>query len=211
VGVSLETLNITDGDRVLFDLGVSYHQLTTPQRGFSFKQEGQLLMQMSPKNPILLEKLANAAKEEIIDMLRNYGDIRNARKIGTLIFESRKHLKTTLDLRQLIEKSTSKKYLKKNLHKVFQALRIWTNDELTNISKGILVAFDRLKFRGRILVISYHSGEDRIVKNIFRDLKNNRRLKLLNKKIIRPKTTEVDANPSARSARLRVGEKCVAC
>lgn len=211
LGLILDRLNVKGLAGVLFDLGASYHQLTTPHRGFSFEREGKLLMRMSPKNPTLLEKIKSATKKEIVTVLKEFGDVRNCQKIGTLIFENRKSLRTTFDLRRLIEKTTPKRFLKKNLRKVFQSLRIWVNNELNNIKEGLLTAFERLNFRGRIVVVSYHSGEDRIVKNIFRNLQKKGEMILLNKKVLKPTQDEIRINPRARSAKLRAGEKCVDC
>ena len=193
---------------ILFDLGVSYHQLTTPERGFSFDRDGNLLMRMSPNTPSLREKLLGAQQEDLIGVLKEYGNVRNYRKIGKRIYELRKKITTTLDLRKVVEDAVPPRYLKKNLHKVFQALRIWTNNELANLMEGLSVAFRRLDDRGRMLVIAYHSGEDRIVKRFFRILKDEGRARLLNRKVIKPSDEEIIANPQARSARLRVVEKC---
>ncbi|KPJ73471.1 hypothetical protein AMJ52_03565 [candidate division TA06 bacterium DG_78] len=209
LGLILDRLKITYVDGVLFDLGVSYHQVTTPERGFSFDRSGKLLMHMSPHTLPLAEKLNQAQREEIIQVLKKYGDVRSARKIGTAIFENKRSLVTTLDLRNLLEKIIPRRYLKKNLHKVFQALRIWTNNELKNLETGLTVALARLKQHGRIIVISYHSGEDRIVKNLFREAQKRGEVLILNKKVIRPSKDEVEKNPRARSAKLRAGEKCV--
>jgi 16S rRNA (cytosine1402-N4)-methyltransferase len=205
----LDQLKVHTIDGVLFDLGVSYHQLTTSTRGFSFEREGELLMRMSPDIPTLAARLRGAQKEEIVRALREYGEVRNYRKIGNMIFELRRSLDTTLELRKVIEEAVPKRFLKKNLHKVFQALRIWTNDELENLRQGLGVAYRRLAGQGRMLVISYHSGEDRIVKNYFRELRRRGLIRLLNKRVIRPDKMEIDKNPSARSAKLRVIEKCV--
>jgi len=210
LGLILDQLDICGIDGLLFDLGVSYHQLTTPARGFSFEREGSLLMRMSSQVPSLFEKIRRATKEEIIKVLYEYGDVRHGRRVGIAIFENKKSLSTTLDLRRLIEEITPKRFLKKNLHKIFQALRIWTNDELANIRMGISGALSKLNNGGRILVISYHSGEDRIVKNIFRDAQHKGELKIINKKVLSPLADEVKENPRARSAKLRVGEKCAA-
>ncbi len=211
LGLILERLNMRGLDGVLFDLGVSYHQLRTSKRGFSFKKEGRLEMSMSPDNPTLLEKMRSATKKEIITVLKEYGDVRNCQRIGTEIYENRKSLKTTFDLRHLIEMATPKRYLRKNLPKVFQALRIWVNDELGNLKKGLSTAFGRLNISGRIVVISYHSGEDRIVKLFFRDLVKRKEMRVLHKRVVKPTAAEIESNPRARSARLRTGEKCVAC
>lgn len=205
----LDKLNVGRIDGVLFDLGVSYHQLITPARGFSYEREGRLLMRMSPRTVPLIDRLKNGQKSEIVRVLREFGDVRNYRKLGQGIYESRKHLSSTLDLRKLIEESVPRRFLKKNLQKVFQALRIWTNDELSNLSMALPVAFQRLRDGGRMVVISYHSGEDRIVKQYFRNLKKEKKATLLNKKTVQPACEEVNDNPRARSARLRAIEKCV--
>ncbi len=213
--VNLDTimneLNIKKLDGILFDLGASLHQLTTPERGFSFNLEGKLLMQMSPKSVPLYRKLRTADKEEIFNVLKNYGDVPNARALAKTIFENRHNLNTTLDLRRLVETKFSGRFLKKNLHRVFQALRIWTNDELNNLKEGLAKAIALLSSGGRLIVIAYHSGEDRIVKKIFRDFEQREIIKRLNKKVIKPPLEEIRKNPSARSARMRVVEKCAFC
>jgi 16S rRNA (cytosine1402-N4)-methyltransferase len=207
----LDQINIGTIDGVLFDLGVSYHQLTTPERGFSFERLGDLLMNMSPGETGLVEKLRRSDQHEVTRVLRDYGEVRNYKKLGRKIHEARDALKTTLDLRRLVEESVPRRYLKKNLHKVFQALRMWTNDELENLKAGLSIALRRLSRQGRMLVISYHSGEDRIVKRFFHAAKNGGIIRVLNKKVIKPSAAEIDKNPSARSAKLRVAEKCVSC
>lgn len=204
----LNKINVKTVDGVFFDLGVSYHQLVTPTRGFSFECEAELSMRMSPKNPSLLQKLYPAAKYEIIELLKEYGDVHSAKKIGNSIYENKRTLKTTFDLKRLIEQAVPRRFLKKNLHKVFQALRIWVNDELNNLKQGILKAVQRLNIEARILVVSYHSGEDRIVKNLFRDLEKQHILRRLNKKVLRPKETEISNNPCSRSAKLRIAQRC---
>lgn len=209
LGLILNKLRIKGLTGVLFDLGVSYFQLTTAARGFSFERDGLLSMVMSSKSPSLLQKLEYVQQHEIIKVLKEYGDVHSCRRIGSEIYKQRKALKTTLDLRRLVDSVTPKRFLKKNLHKVFQALRIWVNDELENLKLGLTVALDHLEPSGRIVVISYHSGEDRIVKNTFRDLYRSGKILLLNKKILRPSEDEIRANHRARSAKLRVGEKCV--
>ena len=211
LGLILDRLGVKGLSGVLFDLGVSHHQLVTSHRGFSFKKEGGLAMHMSPETPTLMEKMRSATRGEIVAVLKEYGDVRNCRRIGTEIYENRKSLKTTFDLRRLIEKATPKRYLRKNLPKVFQALRIWVNDELGNLKNGLSIAFRHLNISGRIVVISYHSGEDRIVKLFFRDLQKKKEMRILHKKVVKPSDDEIISNPRARSARLRTGEKCVAC
>jgi 16S rRNA (cytosine1402-N4)-methyltransferase len=205
----LRDMNVPNLNGVLFDLGVSYHQLTTPRRGFSFDQEGPLSMRLSPEVPSLREKLSRTDSLELARVLRVYGDVRNYRKIARLIMERFDSIGTTLELRRIIENAVPRRFLKKNLHKVFQALRIWTNAELEKLQPGLEKAFRALAMGGRMLVISYHSGEDRIVKRFFRVLRDECRALVLNKKVIKPNEAEVSTNPSARSARLRIIEKCV--
>lgn len=207
----LDRLHVPCLDGLLFDLGVSYHQVTTPDRGFSFERDGPLHMRMSPGSRTLAERLRRASMHEVARVLKEYGDVRNYRRLGRAIFDARRDLRTTGDLRRLVEHHVPARYLKKNLHKVFQALRIWTNDELTSLSQGLAGGFRRLCREGRMLVIAYHSGEDRIVKHYFRDLRAKGQGRLLSKKAIRPAEAEVLANHSARSAKLRVIEKCACC
>ena len=194
---------------VLFDLGVSHHQLAIARRGFSYKHDGDLLMNMTPDKPTLVERLHNTTERELISVLKTYGDVRNCKKLGAAIFEARRTLKTTGDLRTLVEEVTPRRFWKKTLPTVFLALRIWVNDELENVRTALTAAFQALEQRGRIVFISYHSGEDRIVKTTFREYVRNGSLKMLHKKVIRPTTREVTENPHARSAKLRAGEKCV--
>jgi len=208
IDLILNKAGISEVDGILFDLGASYHQLTAPERGFSFNNEGPLLMQMSPQVLPLYKKLQYATKETISQVLREYGDVDNPRRIAGLIYEHRKNLKTTLDLRNLVQRGVPRQFLTKNLHKVFQAFRIWVNGEMENLKIGIEKAIHFLKKGGRIIVISYHSGEDRIVKEIFINYERANFLKRLNKKVIRPSNCEIEENPSAKSARMRVAERC---
>lgn len=194
---------------VLFDLGPSWHQLTTPERGFSFNYDGKLLMQMTAEAEPLYKKLMHANYNIIYRVLKEYGDVHRARILARLIFKNRQQLKTTFDLRQLVEKESGGRFLKKNLHRVFQAFRIWVNDELQNLRIGLTKAITYLAPSGRLIVIAYHSGEDRIVKNIFRNFEEIKQIRRLTKKVIKPNQSEIDSNPAARSARMRVVEKCV--
>jgi len=208
LGLILDRLGIKHLSGILFDLGVSYFQLTTAKRGFGFDRNGVLSMTMSPENPSLRQKLEHTSRSELISILKAYGDVRSHRRIGSEIYENRKKMRTTFELKQLVEKVTPKRFQNKELHKVFQALRIWVNNELENLKLGLAVAIDRLEPKGRIVVISYHSGEDRIVKRTFRQMHNNGQIRLLHKKVIKPSDEEIEVNPRARSAKLRVGERC---
>ncbi len=208
LGLNLDRLSIRRVDGILFDLGVSYHQLRTPARGFSYANDGPLSMRMSPAAPDLRDVLNRASREEIVNVLRRYGDVHSARRLGDLIYDHRRCLQTTFDLRGLIESSVPARFLTKNLHKVFQAFRIWVNDEIANLQAGLTQAVSRLKESGRIVVISYHSGEDRVVKQAFREMESTGSLRRLNKKVLTPRDDEVRQNPASRSAKMRVAERC---
>jgi 16S rRNA (cytosine1402-N4)-methyltransferase len=182
--------------------------LKSPNRGFSYSNDGPLAMQMSPLTAGLTTRLAQVERNELVRILKDYGDVYNARRIGEIIWENRRRISTTFELRGLIEQSVPPRFLNKNLHKVFQALRIWVNDELENLRTGISRAMERIKPGGRIVVISYHSGEDRWVKNFFRAAEAGDELTRLHKKVIKPTEEEVRQNPASRSAKMRVAEKC---
>jgi 16S rRNA (cytosine1402-N4)-methyltransferase len=208
IGLNLDRLGLARVDGVLFDLGASYHQLKTPDRGFSYANDGPLSMRMSPAVPELCDLLGRASRDEIVEVLRRYGDVRGARRLGELIYGHRQRLRSTFELRGLIESCVPARYLTKNLHKVFQAFRIWVNDEIANLRSGLEQAAARLKEAGRLVVISYHSGEDRIVKQVFRNLEAAGSLRRLNKKVLTPRDEEVRRNPASRSAKMRVAERC---
>jgi 16S rRNA (cytosine1402-N4)-methyltransferase len=208
IGLILKRHRMPALDGVLFDLGVSYHQLTTAERGFSFERDGDLLMNMSPSSATLRDKLRSTSKEELLNVLREYGDVHQYRRIGRALYEHRQAVSTTTDIRDIVMQCMRGRYKKKNLHRVFQALRIWVNDELENLRRGLREAYHALKIGGRFIVISYHSGEDRIVKHTFRDWQKRLCMTVFTKKVKRPGQDEVERNPRARSARLRAGEKC---
>lgn len=196
---------------VLFDLGVSWHQIRTPERGFSYELNGPLDMRFG-KN--ITKKasniIRNASLPELEKILREFGEEKFYRRIARTIYEKRKQLNTTQELISLIEsllKSMPRKVKRKALQRTFQAFRIATNDELNNLKKGILVALNLLAIGGRILILSYHSLEDRLVKNTFRDFAQRDRLQILTKKPVRPTEDEINRNPAAYSARLRAAIK----
>jgi len=209
VGLILKGLHIEQVSGILFDFGVSYHQVTTPSRGFSYDYDGPLYMQMSPGLPTLKDRLETTSRSELAHVLRAFGDVRSYRTIAELLYAQRKDLETTGDIRAIVEQVTPKRFHKKNCRRVFQALRIWVNDELTNISTGLAEAFGCLKNGGRLVTIAYHSGEDRIIKRFLRGNRTRGVMNVLTKKVIRPSEDEIQTNPRARSARLRAGEKCV--
>ncbi len=224
----LEESGINYIDGILFDLGASTAQLIDPLRGFSFSSEGPLDMRMNRDNPLqakdLLIKLSAGELEEI---LRKYGEERWAKKIARRIKEHllEKPIDTTKELSDLVRASIPKKFYPKNIHpatKTFQALRITLNDELNSIDKGLENTLCLLNRGGRICIISFHSLEDRIVKNRFKDwatdctcpkylpvctCKIKSKVKIITKKPVCPSANEIMANPRARSAKLRVAER----
>jgi len=219
---------INNIDGILFDLGVSTAQLIDPLRGFSFSSEGPLDMRMNRDAPIRAKDLLiKLSAGELEDILRKYGEERWAKKIARRIKEhlSKKPINTTRELADLVSAAIPKKFHPKNIHpatKTFQALRIALNDELNAIDKGLDNALSLLNRGGRICAISFHSLEDRIVKNRFKawatactcpkDIpvcvcKRKSKVKIITKKPVCPSENEIMANPRARSAKLRVAER----
>lgn len=197
-------------DGILFDLGVSTGHFKWGDRGFSIIDSGPLDMRFSPRIVLTAEEIINRWRpEELVRILYNYGEERRARRIVKFVVEARKkkRISTTGELAELIAKAMGGRRGK--IHpatRTFQALRITVNSELTNIETVLPVAIDFLKPGGRLCVISYHSLEDRLVKNIFRDLRDSK-IKIITKKPVVPAREEVIKNPRARSAKLRVAER----
>jgi len=216
----VERENFKDVSGILFDLGLSSWHLEKSGRGFSFQRDEPLDMrydikiknQISKiKNGLTAEKIVNywpAIKIEKI--LKDYGEERFAKRIAEEIIKARKFqaIKTTFQLVELIKKALPERYHHQRIHpatRTFQALRIATNAELENLEKALPQALEILKKEGRLVLISFHSLEDRLVKNF---LKNNRlRLKILTKKPISPSWEEIKINPRSRSAKLRAAVK----
>lgn len=212
----LDEQKIEKFDGLILDLGLSSNQIEESARGFSFKNEEPLLMTFaeSSSNPLVTaESIVNGWSEETLaDIIYAYGDERFARRIAKAIVKARqdKPIKTTTELVALISSAVPAFYRRGRLHfatKTFQALRIATNDELGALKEGLLKAFDRLKIGGRMSIITFHSGEDRIVKNFYREKVKSDEAKLINKKPILPTDEETEKNPRARSAKLRILEK----
>ena len=197
---------------ILFDLGMSSWHLEESGRGFSFLKNEPLDMRYSPQNPLTAEKIVNYwSKSEMEKILREYGEERFAKKIAEKIIEARqsKPIKTTSQLVEIIKKAVLSRYRHQKIHfatRTFQALRITVNDELNNLEKALPQTLEILKPGGRLVVISFHSLEDRIVKNFYRD-SSPEKLKILTKKPIRPTPEEIKINPRARSAKLRAAIK----
>lgn len=204
-----EGLSLGKAQGVLADLGVSTLQLDAPERGFSFQRAGPLDMRMDSDQPTTAAEIANQWDEErLADLLYHYGEERNSRKIARAIVRARP-LRDTLHLATVVAGAQRAKGRQK-LHpatKTFLALRIAVNRELEELEQFLTRAPATLLPGGRMLVLSYHSLEDRIVKRKFRELAAAGTLKLITKKVVRPTEAEVRANPRARSARMRVAEK----
>jgi len=208
----LKKENIKQVDGILADFGTSQHQIHT-SHGFSFSKDTPLDMRMSPahQKTTAADVVNNFAEKELAEIFFQLGEEKNSRKIAREIVEKRKEKKfeTTTQLAKLIEDITpkSRAFLSK-IHpatKVFQAIRIFVNRELENIEIFLKAAIKYLKPGGRIVCISFHSLEDRIVKTIFRE--NEKFLEILTKKPIPPTDEEIEENRSSRSAKMRVAEK----
>ncbi len=210
---------------VLFDLGVSSHQLDEPSRGFSFLSDAPLDMRMSRTDSLTAREVVNGYEERrLAEILKDYGEEHNARKIARVIVRARmkKPLESGRDLTRVLEDVVGDRVLTKTLARVFQAIRIEVNGELESLKRGLSGALDILIPGGRLVVISYHSLEDRIVKETFRaasattDTTTSKFLpptvlrpsvRLLTKKFIGPSDAEIRSNHRARSAKLRAVEK----
>lgn len=196
-------------DGIVFDLGLSSAQLDDEARGFSFKGERPLDMSFGPVNSQSTEEIVNSySLLELTRIFQEYGEEKHAYRIAKEIVEARKikRLKTTADLVAVIEAVIPFRYRSK-IHpatRVFQALRMETNEELKSLAEVLPDAVSLLKPRGRLVVVSFHSGEDRIVK---RFLKTETSLQILTKRPLVPGEEETAANPRARSAKFRVAEK----
>ncbi|WP_168464864.1 16S rRNA (cytosine(1402)-N(4))-methyltransferase RsmH [Wolbachia endosymbiont of Ctenocephalides felis wCfeT] len=204
--------NILEGkyvDGVVFDVGVSSMQLDNGERGFSFLHDGPLDMSMDNSSHINAATFVNALREEeIANTIYNYGGERHSRRIARAIVNARKKkpIKTTFELANIVRSMVFRGKSKIDpATRTFQAIRIWVNDELGELEKGIKAASEVLNEGGKLVVVTFHSLEDRIVKNFFRDLcsDNCKKFSLLNKKVITANAEEVNANPRARSAKLR--------
>jgi 16S rRNA (cytosine1402-N4)-methyltransferase len=195
---------------ILLDLGMSSAQLEGREKGFSFKMEQGLDMRYNDHmNYLTAEKIVNEWPEERIEkILSEYGEEKFSKKIAKNIVEQRKlgRIKTTFQLIEIIKDSTPSAYWRGKIHyatRTFQALRIAVNDELENIKRVLPQALSILSPGGRLVVISFHSLEDRIVKNFFNQSTKNDEAKLLTKKPITASNQEIRENPRARSAKLR--------
>ena len=221
----LDELGIQTIGGALLDLGVSSWQLENAKRGFSLMRNGPLDMRMDPRNQLTAATVVNEySAEQLTQLFRELGEEPAARRIASLIVKMRKTtpFRETLPLARAIEKVVGRHGRRHPATQVFQALRMEVNDELGALEEGLRVLTARLESGGRIAVIAFHSLEDRIVKNVFRDRSREwldrpewpepRRnpdydLKVITSKPVEPSEEEQRANPRSRSAKLRVAEK----
>ncbi|MEG6616421.1 16S rRNA (cytosine(1402)-N(4))-methyltransferase RsmH [Peptococcaceae bacterium 1198_IL3148] len=224
----LQSLNIEQVDGVLYDLGVSSPQLDNPERGFSYMHNAPLDMRMSPENPMTAKDLVNTlTAEELAKIIQEFGEERWAKRIAQFIVNERtqKEIITTYQLVEVIKKAVPAGARRSGPHpakRTFQALRIAVNDELGILQRAFTEAVRCLKPGGRICVITFHSLEDRITKDVFKHLaagcicppslpvcncNKKKEIKIITRKPILPSKEELEQNPRARSAKLRVAEK----
>lgn len=218
----LKMYGISQIDGLLADLGVSSHQFDVGERGFSIRFEGPLDMRMSKTNLITAAKIVNEySEDELVRVFREYGEVNNAKKLVFELVSKRlgAKFKTTTDLIEVAEKCVPGKMRNKYLAQVFQALRIEVNNELGVLKDLLTQSKEVLKPSGRLVVITYHSLEDRLVKNFLKkgnfsgelekDFFGNQLVdfKLITRKPVTPTDEELKINNRARSAKLRIAEK----
>lgn len=229
LGRVLDQLDIPQADGFLFDIGVSSHQLDESSRGFSYMADAPLDMRMDPQagTRTAADLVNRCSEQELIRIISDFGEENWAVRIARFIVEYRQRgeIETTGQLVEIIKAAIPAAARKEGPHpakRTFQALRIAVNDELGVLERAVQVAVDRLAVGGRICVITFHSLEDRIVKQLFQKMAkgctcppnfpvcvcgNAPQLKIITRKPVLPSAGEVEANPRARSAKLRVAEK----
>lgn len=223
----LADLKISGVDGVLLDLGVSSHQIDTPNRGFSYRFNGELDMRMDQNQVLTAKQIVNTYSEaDLARIIYTYGEESFSRLIAKQIVKEREinEITTTMQLKEIIEKVIPKKFQVGGsvCKKTFQALRIEVNGELNNLDVVLLDMVNALNKGGRLCVITFHSLEDRIVKNVFKELSTDcicdksvpicvcnhkAQVKLINKKPILATNTELEINKRSASAKLRIVEK----
>ncbi len=212
MGQMLHEEGITEVDGILMDLGMSSKQIEDAERGFSFKDDGPLDMRMDRRSALTAAEIVNRwSEEDIADVLRTYGEERFARQIARNIsdYRKKKEITTTKQLAEIVKKSIPHRFWGK-IHpatRTFLALRIVVNDEMKNLEGGLEEGINLLKSEKRLCVISFHSLEDRIVKQTFKKSLDEGIAKAISKKPILPGKEEIMKNRRARSAKLRWLEK----
>jgi len=219
---TLHEIGWDEVDGIVLDLGLSSMQLDSPERGFSFQQDAPLDMRFDPASPTTAADLVNALPgDELADLIFRYGEEHASRRIAQAIVKARP-LQTTRQLAAVIESVVPRKGRVHPATQTFQALRIAVNNELERVENVLPQAVAALRSGGRLAIISFHSLEDRIVKEYFRreskdlvnppyeriyEVEKKATLKEINRKVIIPGEAEIKANPRARSAKLRIAEK----
>ncbi|WP_017415665.1 16S rRNA (cytosine(1402)-N(4))-methyltransferase RsmH [Clostridium tunisiense] len=224
----LEELNIEKVDGILMDLGVSSYQLDEGERGFSYMQDAPLDMRMNRESPFSAYNVVNEySLEELHDVIKSFGEEKFAKKIATIIVDRRKKkpIETTFDLVDIIKASIPARFRQEGGHpakRTFQAIRIEVNKELHILDRAITNGIEALNSKGRIAIITFHSLEDRIVKNKYKDLQDpcncpkelpmcvcNKTpiIKIITKKPIEASEEELKVNSRSKSAKLRIAEK----
>lgn len=213
---------IIEVDAIFADLGVSSHDFDVPDRGFSFRFEGKLDMRMNRNAKVDAAKIVNEySEEQLASIFKMFGEIKNSKNLASVICKKRseKPIKTTIDLKEAIAGLIPKAIEHKYLAQVFQALRIEVNEEMEALKEFLLASLQLLKPGGRLVIITYHSLEDRLCKNFMRsgnfegkvekDFYGNINspFRVINRKVIIPEKEEIKQNNRARSAKLRIAEK----
>ena len=199
--------NISKVDGILLDLGLSSMQLNTKNRGFSFQKNDRIDMRFDQSSGETANELINRlSQEQLADIIFEFGEERRSRRIAKSIKKSNM-LITTNDLTDAIRKSTPPHQRNKTLARVYQALRIAVNNEIEKLKNFLEIFLHHLDSKGRLVIISYHSIEDRLVKNFFRQLKLDNKANILTKKPLTPSTKEIQSNRRSRSAKIRALEK----
>ena len=213
---------VTKVDGILADLGVSSHQFDVAERGFSFRFEAELDMRMNKSSLLSARKVVNEySEEDLANLFFKYGEIRISRKVAELIVLAReeKEIVTTTDLLEILDGVVPEKRRNQFLSQVFQAIRIEVNQEIESLKQMLIDGVELLNIRGRFVVLSYHSLEDRLVKNLFKrgslsgEIKKDffgnilKEIKEVNRKVIMASEEEQKENNRSRSAKLRIAEK----
>ncbi|AKL95633.1 ribosomal RNA small subunit methyltransferase H [Clostridium aceticum] len=224
----LKELEVDKIDGILLDLGVSSHQLDEAERGFSYMHNAELDMRMDVRNPLTAREVVNKySQEDLTKIIWQYGEEKWAKRIAEFVVEHRKikEIDTTYELVEIIKKAIPAGARREGSHpakRTFQAIRIEVNEELEIIEETIKTANNYLRVGGRICIITFHSLEDRIVKNTFKELSDpcvcppkfpicqcnqKKQIHIVTRKPIVPTKEELEVNPRSRSAKLRVAEK----
>ena len=197
-------------DGILLDLGISSHQIDEAGRGFSIRHDGPLDMRMDKSQPLTAEKIVNNFKqEELQHIFREFGEERFAHRVAKAIIKVRttENITSTQELKKIIEKAIPTWRKRESVTRIFQSLRIAVNFELDNLKIALRDSIDLLKPGGRLVVIAYHSLEDRIVKHALRHAAAESKLNILTKKPLTATDEEIALNRRAKSAKLRAAEK----